>query len=439
MKKNRKEKYPFFLLSGLLIFIFFVEFSVMLLLHHTPVHHLLPGDHLQAHLWEAFLDGLILVIILYPFLYFFIFKPLIKQRDELKNLSRDLEKFKKAVDGVSEHIIITDKDGVIIFANKAVEKITGYPLKEVLGNNPSLWGRVMEKEVYRKMWHQIKDQKKPYFGEIKNRRKDGKIYFADTRISPIVNKEGEVEFFVGIERDITKEKEIDIAKTEFISIASHQLRTPLTSINWYTEMLIDDYGNELGEKPKEYVNVIRKVSSTMVGLVNALLQTSRLELGKVVVNTKEIDLTSIAEDVLKELEPNIAKKRLNIERQYEKQPIIIKTDPDLVRVVLQNLLSNSVKYTPENEKVIIRIREEDKMLKIEVADTGIGIPKEQQEDVFKKMFRADNIKKEDYEGTGLGLYIAKKIIRELKGKIYFRSPDPETEKGTIFHVFLPSD
>ncbi len=437
MKKNRKEKYPFFLLLSLLVFIFVVEFSVMLLLHYTPIHHLLPGGHLEAHLWEAMIDGLILVIILYPFLYFFIFKPLIRQRDELEELSSNLEKFKKAVDGASDHIIITDKEGTILFANKAVEKITGYPLKEVLGNNPSLWGKVMEKEVYQKMWYRIKDQKKPYFGEFKNRKKDGKIYFADTRISPIINRKGDVEFFVGIERDITREKEIDIAKTEFISIASHQLRTPLANINWYTEMLIDDYGNELGEKPKEYVNVIRKVNNIMIGLVNALLQTSRLELGTIIVNIEETDMTSIAEDVLKELELDIERKKLNIERQYEKQSMIIKTDPTLVRIVFQNLLSNSIKYTSEKGKVIIKIKEEDKMLKIEVTDTGIGIPKEQQEDVFKKMFRADNIKKEDHEGTGLGLYIVKKTVRELKGKIYFRSPDPETKKGTTFYVILP--
>ncbi len=164
---------------------------------------------------------------------------------------------------------------------------------------------------------------------------------------------------------------------------------------------------------------------------------SRLELGTTIVNIKETDVALVAEDVLKELELDINRKRLNIERQYEKQSMIAKTDPNLIRIVFQNLLSNSIKYTTKKGKVIIRIRQEDRMLKIEVADTGVGIPEEQQEDVFKKMFRADNVKKENYEGTGLGLYIVEKIVKKLKGKVYFKSPDPETKRGVIFHVILP--
>lgn len=143
-------------------------------------------------------------------------------RKDLEHEKSELNKFMLAVANAGEHIIITDKNGVIIFANKAVEKITGYTNSEVLGRRPSLWGGLMPKEFYARMWDTIKNKKQRFMGAVTNKRKNGEIYLAQADIAPILNKEGEVEFFVGIERDVTKEvnykKEIENKVSELSRI-----------------------------------------------------------------------------------------------------------------------------------------------------------------------------------------------------------------------------
>ncbi|MDR3549092.1 MAG: PAS domain S-box protein, partial [Candidatus Pacebacteria bacterium] len=142
-------------------------------------------------------------------------------------LEKDLEKFKLALDNIADNVIITDPEGIVVYANKAVETVTGYRPEEAVGKKSgALWKAPMPAEYYRHMWDVIKNQKKVFVGEIRNRRKNGMIYTAAISISPVLDKNGDIEFFVSVERDVTKEKEIDRAKSEFMSLASHQLRTP---------------------------------------------------------------------------------------------------------------------------------------------------------------------------------------------------------------------
>ncbi|MFC1609295.1 PAS domain S-box protein, partial [Patescibacteria group bacterium] len=165
-----------------------------------------------------------------------------REKVRSEDLAHDLKKFKMAVDNASDHIVITDIDGVILYANEATEKITGFSVDEVVGKkagDSENWGGVMDKEFYDGMWEVLKEKKKPFVGEMENKRKNGERYDVVASISPITNNKGDILFFVAIERDITKEKEIDRAKTEFVSLASHQLRTPLSAISWYTEMLLN--------------------------------------------------------------------------------------------------------------------------------------------------------------------------------------------------------
>ena len=163
-----------------------------------------------------------------------------KEKERFRVIAQDLEKFKLAVENASDQIAITDKEGVVLYINKAVELITGYLAKEIIGQKAGkLWGGLMEKDFYTKMWKIIKEDKIFFKGEIKNKRKNGQIYYAEINISPILDKNDDVEFFVAIERDITQAKDIDRAKTEFVSIAAHQLRTPLSAINWSMELFID--------------------------------------------------------------------------------------------------------------------------------------------------------------------------------------------------------
>ncbi|MFA6132221.1 MAG: PAS domain S-box protein [Patescibacteria group bacterium] len=356
-----------------------------------------------------------------------------KKRSE--NLAAELEKFKLAVDNVSDHIVITDAEGIVLYSNAAMEKITGYTAAESMGKKAAvLWRLPMSEDYYKKFWDTIKVKKKNFVGDIQNRRKTGEIYDAKISVSPILNHNGEVAFFVGIERDITKEKEVDRAKTEFVSLASHQLRTPLTAINWYVEMLTSGYAGALNIEQKQYLDVVYKSSKRMVGLVNALLNVSRLELGTFTIEPKDCRITEIADSVIDELKPQIDTRRQIFVKEYDPATPIMLLDEKLIRIVFQNLLSNAVKYTQEEGSIKLEIKVKGKNLEILVIDSGLGIPKTQQDKIFSKLFRADNVRETDTEGTGLGLYIVKAILDQSGGTIEFKS---EENKGTTFTVVLP--
>ena len=357
------------------------------------------------------------------------------ERNKVVELAKNLEKFKLALDNASDHIVITDSNGIVLYGNNGVENITGYSLSEALGKKAgALWSLPMPKEYYEKMWKTIKTDKKTFDSEIKNRRKNGQIYDARITISPVLNEHQEVEFFVGIEKDITHEKMVDQAKTEFVSLASHQLRTPLSSIGWYAEMLLAGDGGKLNKEQNSFVKEIYAGNQRMVELVNALLNVSRLELGTFAVDPEPTDIIKTAKSVFKELNPDIIQKKIKIDFNYDKDMPIIQADPKLLRMVLQNLLSNSIKYTPKEGSISLRITKKKLNLLIEVEDTGYGIPEQEKSRIFEKLFRAKNVREKDTEGTGLGLYIVKSIVDNSGGKIYFKSKE---NKGTIFYLEIP--
>lgn len=184
---------------------------------------------------------------------------------------KDFQKFKLAAEYAPIHIIFTNTEGIVLYANKAVEEVTGYNRSEIIGNNPRLWGRQMPLKFYRKLWKTIKKDKKIFAGEIKNKRKNGELYVALARIAPAIDEDGKLAGFVGIEQDITKEKQVDQAKSEFVSLASHQLKNPLFLINWYTDFLLKQKEGELNAKQKKYLHEIKNANKRMTDLIESLL------------------------------------------------------------------------------------------------------------------------------------------------------------------------
>ena len=248
-----------------------------------------------------------------------------------------------------------------------------------------------------------------------------------------MNDKGEIIYFVGVERDITKLKEIERAKNEFVSLASHQLRTPLTAINWYAEMLLGGEAGGLTDKQKEYVEELGSSSHRMTELVGSLLNVSRVDLGTFTIDPRPVDVTKVSKEALKDLGVKISEKKIKIVEKYAKLPEI-NVDPNLLGIILQNLISNAVKYTPElgTVKVIIDKKDEDIVIKVE--DNGYGIPLYQQDRIFEKFFRADNIIPIETDGNGLGLYMVKQILMSSGGSISFISKEGI---GSTFEVRLP--
>jgi len=350
-------------------------------------------------------------------------------------LTEDLEKFKLAVDNASDHIVITDSEGIIIYANKSVERITGFLIDEIIGKkagSSKLWGGLMDKKIYQKFWNQIKEKRQIFIGEFNNHRKNGEKYIALASVSPIINND-KVQYFIGIERDITKEKEIDRMKTEFISLASHQLRTPLSAMRWFLEMLLTGDLGKLTKEQKDVINNIDQSNNRMIGLVNSLLNISRIESGRIIIDPHPTDLKKLLEGVIIEIKPKLNEKKQKCILSIHKNLPLINIDEKLIRNVYQNLLTNAVKYIPNNSEIIISISKKEKTITSQIEDSGYGIPLNEQDKVFNKFYRGSNAVKKETEGNGLGLYLAKSIIESSGGKIWFKS----SEKGTSFYFELP--
>ncbi|MBN1585512.1 sensor histidine kinase [Candidatus Uhrbacteria bacterium] len=227
-------------------------------------------------------------------------------------------------------------------------------------------------------------------------------------------------------------RELEAHRVEFISIATHQLKTPITALKWNTEALAENAA-ELGPNSRELVGDIVKIISGMSNLVNALLNVSRLDLGTCAVIPEPLSLKESLQSVIGLLQPEIERKRLDLAVSVGVDvPGSYDADPQLLDIIFQNLLSNAVKYTPDGGKIDVSLSMSDLSVVFRVSDSGIGIPKDQQDRIFTRMFRADN--SVSAEGTGLGLYMVKRILENIGGRIEFVSREGE---GTVFTVTLP--
>ena len=341
--------------------------------------------------------------------------------------------FQLVAEQASNHIVITDENGKIVFANKAAERLTGYTFAEMRGQTPRLWGGLMPKDFYEKLWKTIKHGD-VFAGNIINRRKDGKTYTALARITPLTDASRRVIGFLATEEDISEKAAEEQAESEFVSFASHQLRSPLTNVSWITESLLSTNAKNLTKKQQGLLTEISLSNKHMIALIEDLLNISRLELGTLAIRPCTVRLDGLADSVIKEQRPGIQIKGLKLTRAYAKNVPAITADPNLLRIVFQNLLSNAVKYSSEHGKVEfgISLDKTKKHVTIRVSNTGIGIPKAEKDKIFTKFFRAGNTQKE--EGTGLGLYIVRSIIERAGGKIRFES---EEDEGATFFVTLP--
>ncbi len=233
--------------------------------------------------------------------------------------------------------------------------------------------------------------------------------------------------------DITKQKEIDKAKTEFVSLASHQLRTPITAMKWNIELLSGTGKDHFTEGEQAYLQKIERGVGRMDALITDFLSVSKLELGTFEPHIETVPLTQFFSSILESHEKGAGARQITIERAWTDGDVI-HADPHLLDMAVNNLISNAIKYTRDGGVVSIASEMNGEHRTIMVSDTGMGIPAEEQDHIFSKIFRASNAKSEVPEGTGLGLYIARESVRVMGGDITFVSTEG---KGTTFTVLLP--
>ena len=245
-----------------------------------------------------------------------------------------------------------------------------------------------------------------------------------------------------ITRSFERMAEVSRLKSEFVSIVSHQLRTPLSNMKWIADLLVSERSNE---DRKEYFLMLKENASRMQELINDLLTVSRIEEGGLVTKREEFSFSNTVKEVAVNFQPMMQAMNIVLDIQDESKSRKVFADPSQIQQVVSNLFNNAIKYTGKTKtavlkgkgkKHVITIHMEDKgkNLRFEIKDTGVGIPREDQKYIFEKFFRSGNVLRHETQGSGLGLYIAKAIIKRSKGEIGFESKE---HKGSTFWFTLP--
>lgn len=339
---------------------------------------------------------------------------------------------KRGFDKLDDHVIITDPKGNILYANKAVEKKTGFPLRQVLGKKPGdLWGGNMPKSFYKKMWHTIVVEKKPFVGEVKNKKKDGTFYWQELRISPVKNRSGKIQCFIGVEPDITERKKEKESQQNLMSIIGHRILSPVTVIRWSLDWLLR--GKNLKRDQRKKLKIMYKESKGLVRMMDDLMFLAHF--GKGHPQNENIDMHKEIQNIIAIVKNQYPKVHFMFDDHIEHS--VINTNKLLFNELLSNVILNAAEYSNKAGGMVrIVLKSKHASIVWECHDNGIGIPQHDQKNIFQKFFRAKNAYIMKETGSGLGLFIAKMIADNLNWNITLTSRE---HKGTHVAVTIPEN
>jgi len=348
----------------------------------------------------------------------------------------------EAVKQSAASTIITDPEGKIAYVNPAFCKINGYTPEEIFGKTPSILNSGLQsEEFYEDLWETIRSGQ-IWTGTLKNKRKNGELYWARLKIAPVSDDTGEIIHFVGIETDITdyiiakeRAENANRAKSAFLSSMSHELRTPLNAIMGFSQLLGMDKKSPMNDGQKSYLSNIQSASEHLLDLIDEVLDLARVEAGKLVFNITSVDVRDVLDDCL--ILTDASHNAMNVD-VIDETPMdlpILKVDPVRLKQVIINLVSNAKKYNVEHGKVYIACEmRDDQLFRLMVRDTGLGIAEDQRDNLFKPFNRLGR-EESGIEGTGIGLLLTKQIVEGMDGAIGFESQEGV---GTTFWIDLPT-
>jgi PAS domain S-box-containing protein len=368
----------------------------------------------------------------------------ISVRKQTENL---LKLLNRAIEQSPVSTIITDKNGDVVYINPKFTEITGYTPDEVLGKNPRfLKSGEHPADFYQEIWDTILTGKE-WNGQFRNKKKNGELFWAKSIISPIVNDRGEIDYFVDVQEDVTEIKKLsdellmarELAeennrlKNAFLHNISHEIRTPVNAILGFSDFL--NSPNITDEKRKQFTDIIKQSSHQLLSIIADIVNMATIETGQEKITEKKAYINTICKLVYEQYSKPALDKKLTLNYKVDENlnDSLILTDETKVTHILSNIVNNAVKFTLKGF-VNYGCTLKDDVIEFYVKDSGIGIPENVHEEIYKPFRQADYKHTRKFGGNGLGLTIAKAYVELLGGKIWLHS---EPGKGTEFYFTIP--
>jgi PAS domain S-box-containing protein len=368
----------------------------------------------------------------------------------------ELERYRLLVESIQDYaIFLLDENGRVASWNKGAEITKGYKPDEIIGKHFSIFYLPQDIKA-NKPARTLELAER--FGRVEDEdwrvKKDGNKFWASVVVTALYDQ-GKLIGFAKVTRNLTERKHhedelnkanvllkeqqrtlelINIAKDEFISLASHQLRTPATSIKQYLGIILEGFAGELRSDQELFIKKAYESNERQINTVNDLLKVAQIDAGKVVVRKSPIDIKKLIKSIVEDYADNIIQRQQQVDLNVASniRPIVL--DAHLFRMAIENILDNASKYTPPGGKITISARYREHMLALSIRDTGVGIAKRDIDKLFTKFGRIHNPLSNSSGGTGLGLYWVSKVIEQHHGKIDVTS---EINKGTTFTIYIP--
>lgn len=334
-------------------------------------------------------------------------------------------------------VMIVDRNGGKVTGNRHMESILGRKTEgslEMKSSYKSRYAYRSEEPIPQKEWPIVRALKRgetTTAEDIEYRREDGKRLYLRVNAAPIKTKSKQIIAAVSTFYDVTQEKELEQRKDDFVNMASHELKTPITSMKLYIDLLLKRIDSSTDERAFKAASRIKKQTEKLQDLVSDLLDVSRLQTGKLQFTKETFDIHALIVEIIDVLQETTKDHNIIF---HKKGQVMVTADRFRVYQVVTNLVTNAIKYSPDSEKIIISVSKEKNKAIISVQDFGIGIAKEQQQKIFERLYQVTDAHEKTFPGIGMGLYIAKEIIKRHRGKIWVEA---EKGKGSIFYFTLP--
>jgi two-component system phosphate regulon sensor histidine kinase PhoR len=371
------------------------------------------------------------------------FRDVTERKEMEQEVARAKEQLEIILQNVADGIMMVDANDKLIYANNVILRWNGFPSLTALlaAQQDNQWHRHEEFAVWDEWGRPVPSEERPTTQALQGKpthalvqyraNATGKVYWHLIRAQPIFDDAGQVQFVIIVYTDLTGQKEMEQRKDHFISMASHELKTPLTVLRVYTQLLLDKCKAEGRQDVVAHLSKMNDQITKLTNLVVDLLDISKMQAGQIDMTREAVDMQALAREVVESLRPTTG-HRLLIEGEA---PGTITGDRERLGQVLIILLNNAIKYSPQADTVVVRLSRTADALTVAVQDFGIGIGKEHQAKLFQRFYRVLSKQDKTFPGMGIGLYIAHEIIQRHGGKMWVESAEGS---GSTFFFALPA-